>query len=357
MRINIALLALVALLVLGGCTSVPTADEFRRSSAVLTAPQQAGTASDARPQFRQLYCQVVQRDGVGAGSDPQCESSLWRLSDEAPAPTAAALPKPRTDLRILIIPGALNDCFGPDGLPYTEGIARLRSLGVRVDIVPVSGRSSSGHNAQQIANFFAASDLSHSEPIVMLGYSKGVPDIQEFLSTFPDYAAHVVGIIAVAGPVWGSPIANSTEWIYNSGSGVLNDRCHPGDNGMVRSLRTDVRAEWQRDHPLPASIGFYFIGAFTTSGHLARGLRPTWRKLAKTETRNDGQVRIGDEVQPGGVLLGYVNADHWGAAIQIEKELTTIAHRDAGNELPQAALLEATWLYVGAALPPARGTP
>lgn len=356
MRVHIVPLALVGPFILAGCVSVPKADDFRRTSAVLAAPQHGGAALDARAQFRPVYCQVVHRDGPN--DDPQCESSLWRLSDEAPPSAIAPLPKARTDLRMLIIPGAFNDCFGPDGLPYTEGIARLRSLGVRIDIVPVSGRSSSGHNARQIANFFAASDLAHSEPIVMLGYSKGVPDILEFLADFPDYARQVVGIIAVAGPVWGSAIANSSEWLYDSAlSSVINDRCAPGDNGMVHSLRTDVRAQWQHEHPLPAGIAYYYIGAFTTSEHLARGLRATWRKLAKTETRNDGQVRIEDEVQPGGVLLGYVNADHWGAAIQIEKELGIIAHRDVGNDLPQTALLEATWLYVGEALPAPRGAP
>jgi hypothetical protein len=355
-QINVVSLAPVALLLLGGCVSVPKVDDFRRTAAVLTAPQQAGTAVDARAQFRQLYCQVVHREATG--DDPRCESSLWRLSDEAPAAAAAILPKARTDLRMLIIPGALNDCFGPDGLPYTEGIARLRSLGVRIDIVPVSGRSSSEHNARQIATFFAASDLAHSDPIVMLGYSKGSVDIEQFLADFPDYAPRVVGIIAIAGPVWGSPIANSSEWLYNSLlSSGFSGRCDPGDGGMVHSLRTDVRTEWRRAHPLPAGIGYYFVGAFTTSGHLARGLRPTWRSLAKTDTRNDGQVRIEDEVQPGGVLLGYVNADHWGAAIQIEKELDYIAHRDDGNPFPQSALLEAAWLYVGEALPAGRGAP
>ncbi len=355
MQIKVVLLAPLTLLLLGGCVSVPKAEEFRRTSAVLTAPQQGGAAVDARPQFRQLYCQVVHRDGTSG--DPQCESSLWRLSDEAPAPAAAPLPQARTDLRMLIIPGALNDCFGPDALPYREGIARLRSLGVRIDTVPVSGRSSSEHNAKQIADFFAASDLAHSEPMVMLGYSKGVVDIEQFISDYPAYAPHVVGIVAIAGPVWGTPIADSSEWLYGLVSNAFSGRCDPGDKGLLHSLRADVRAQWQQSHPLPAGVGFYFVGAFTTAEHLARGLRPTWRRLARSDTRNDGQVRIEDEVQPGGVLLGYVNADHWGAAIQVEKELDYIGHREAGNDLPQAALLEAAWLYVGDALPPGRGPP
>jgi hypothetical protein len=344
---------ILASILLCACANVPSAEEFRRTSAVLAAPREAGEAKDARPQFRQVYCQVVHRESSSA--DPRCESSLWRLSDEGPAPAQVPLPEPRTDLRLLVVPGSFNDCLGPDGLPFTDGIERLRSRGVRIDIVPVSGRSSSEHNARQIADFLAASDLRHSEPIVLLGYSKGAVDAVQFLGTFPQYARRIAGIVAVAGPIWGSPLADSDEWLYDSMlANAFADRCNPGDAGLLHSLRTDVRADWNRAHPMPADIHYYFVSAFTTSGHLARGLRPMWRSLASTDTRNDGQVRLGDQVQPGGILLGYANADHWGIAVQVEKQLDYLAQRAEGNDFPQSALLEAIWLYVGAALPPAR---
>ena len=43
--------------------------------------------------------------------------------------------------------------------------------------------------------------------------------------------------------------------------------------------------------------------------------------LASTDTRNDGQVLIGDALIPGSTLLGYVNADHWDVAIAVERQM------------------------------------
>ena len=63
------------------------------------------------------------------------------------------------------------------------------------------------------------------------------------------------------------------------------------------------------------------------------------------------QVRIGAEVQPGATLLGYANADHWGTAITVERELNFPARREAPNDFPQQALLQPIWRFVGEALP------
>jgi len=349
--VRMAVPALSVAAVLGGCTSVPSAAEFRNTSAVLETPQGHHSATDGRARFRQIFCQVALHERTA--DDPQCESTLWRLHDETVVPAVMPLPPVRTDLRLVIVPGALNDCFGPDAQPFADGIDSLRSQGVRVDYAPVSGRSSAAHNARQLADFLGAPDFRDSDRIVMLGYSKGAVDIVEFLSDYPELAARVTGVVSVAGPMWGSPLADSGEWFYRHVmSHTYTKRCAPGDSGLVHSLRPDVRAQWQQEHSLPAGIDFYFVGAFTTSDHLARGFRPMWRSLAKTEKRNDGQVRIGDDVQPGATLLGYANADHWGVALKIERELDFLGKREASNNFPQQALLRAIWLFVGETLPP-----
>jgi hypothetical protein len=344
--VRLAALTLPLVTALSGCVAVPSAAEYRNSSAVLAAPHGAQPALDGRARFRQIFCQVAQQSG--SADDPQCESMLWRLKDETAVAATQPLPPVRTDLRLVIVPGALNDCFGPDAQPFADGIESLKSLGVQVDYAPVSGRSSSAYNARQLADFLGAPTFHDGDRIVMLGYSKGAVDIVEFLSDYPELAARIAGIVSVAGPMWGSPLADSGDWFYRHVmSHTYTKRCTPGDSGLVHSLRPDVRAQWQQEHPLPAGIPFYFVGAFTTSEHLARGLRPTWRSLAKTEKRNDGQVRIDDEVQPGATLLGYANADHWGVALTVERELNFLAKRKEPNDFPQQALLQAIWLFLG----------
>jgi hypothetical protein len=188
---------------LTGCTSIPSAAEYRNTSAVLETPQGTQPATDARARFRQIFCQVAQHERTA--DDPQCESTLWRLNDETVVPAVMPLPPVRTDLRLVIVPGALNDCFGPDAQPFADDIQSLRSQGVRVDYAPVSGRSSAVHNARQLADFLGAPDFRDRDRIVMLGYSKGAVDIVEFLNDYPELAARVTGVVGVAGPMWGSP--------------------------------------------------------------------------------------------------------------------------------------------------------
>ncbi len=346
-------LLLAAPLLLEGCNSVPNAREFTRTTALLRDPSGTGSALDGRARFRQIFCQVAQADGAVSADDPDCAGILWRLAEE---PTAAFSPLPRNrgDLRLVIVTGALSDCFGDAALPFRFGAERLRAQGVTVDYVRVSGRSSAEHNARQIAAFFAAAELP-SERIVMLGYSKGAVDIQQFLNDFPELSRGVVAMVSVAGPLWGTPLANRGDWLNRHlFAHLYTDRCPPGDSGLIHSLQPDVRAQWLSTHPLPSSVHLYSLAAFTTSPHLARGLRPTWSRLAEHDTRNDGQVLIGDTVLAGSDLLGYVNADHWGAAITIENELPYVAGRKSPRLIPQTQLLQAIWLYVGESL---AGTP
>jgi hypothetical protein len=50
-------------------------------------------------------------------------------------------------------------------------------------------------------------------------------------------------------------------------------------------------------------------------------------------------------------MLGYANADHWGIAITIERELPHLASRPTEESFPQGALLEAMMRYVSEHLP------
>jgi len=335
------------------CTAVPEAGEY--AAMTVPAPDQArlGYGKDGRARFRQLLCSVVRRDRLVPEGDTGCDGILWRLADEPPAADPGPAPAP-PDMRLkwFVVTGALGDCFGEDALPFTEGIARLRSRGADIRVVRVSGRSGSEHNARQIAAAIEAADLAPADRLALLGYSKGAVDILEFLVSFPGAASQVVAAVSIAGPILGSPIAELGEWAYaNLFSGAFEDRCDPGDGGVVASLVPERRRQWLLDHPLPPRVRYASLAAFTTQPHLARGLAPTWEILANTDTRNDGQVLIGDAVIPGSDLLGYANADHWGIALTIEESLPGLAARPDPAPYPRASLLEAVFLYVSEVLP------
>lgn len=343
----LALLAL-ATLGLGGCATYPTASELSAARLDL-AP---AVVLDGRGRFREIFCAIAARDGAAPQGDAGCETLLWHLADE-PAPGRQPRPLPPIDpgLRFFLVTGALTDCFGADALPYRAAVRQLAGQGITVGTIRVSGRSSASHNARQIAGVLAAASLEQHQRTVLMGYSKGAVDVLHFLDEFPDAARQVAAVVSLAGPVYGSPLAESSAWAYDHLlAQAFGGRCDPGDGGLVDSMLPEVRRSWLDGRALPGHVAYFSVGAFTTREHLARGLRASWRLLAGSDQRNDGQVLAADALIPGSMLLGFANSDHWGLALAIENELPYLGARTAGNPLPQGALLEAILRQVSEAL-------
>lgn len=338
------ILAYALVLLAGGCTSVPSHEKLQATRALLPSPA-PGVVADDRARFRTIFCTLAERQGVPqAQRGRACENLLWQLADEPPQTPAAALPAVDTGLQFLVVGGAFSDCFGPASVAYRGAVERLAGEGYRVGAVAISGRSGAEHNARMIADYLAEAPPG---PVVLLGYSKGVVDILYLLAKHPDVAGRVVAVISVAGPIYGSEVAEKGEWAYDTFlSGVFADRCDPGDGGVVDSLLPQARREWLARNPLPENVRFYSLLAFTTREHIARALLPSWKILAPVDLRNDGQLTIGEGTLPGSTLLAYANSDHWGIAIDIEEELSFLAGRADDTPFPRSVLFEAAIRYV-----------
>ena len=305
---------------------------------------------DGRIRYREILCRLVEAKETAS----KCDNLLWRLQDELPASIPAKrLPSLSAGLRIFVVSGAFSDCRVPAMVPFEEEIARLAAHGTKITPVMVNGRSGTSHNAQQIADALHSAGLKPAERIVLVGYSKGTIDILEFLTTYPKLAQSVVAVVSVAGAVQGSPLADDMDWWYRT---FLDEAfaatCDPGDGQVLQSLRPATRKAWLESHTLPDHVAYYSLAAFTTEEHLSRGLKPTWRALARYDRRNDGQVMARDAVIPGSTLLGYVNADHWDVAISLERQLPSLSRRDSPRQLARSELLHAALLYVSESLPP-----
>lgn len=343
---------------LTGCQSYPTAADIAASSAAIPPVAEAVAWRDGRGRFRQVFCEVAARNGTLPPRGSDCSTLLWRLADEPPVPEPP-LPLPEIDpsLQFFLVTGALSDCFGPAALPYREEVERLATTGIVVRTIRVSGRSGASHNARQVAGVLAAA-VEPGDRVVLIGYSKGAVDILHFLDEFPEQARQVAAVVSLAGPILGSPLAERGAWLYDHLlSEAFAARCDPGDGGLADSMVPDTRRDWLDRHPPPAHVAYFSLAAFTTRAHLASSLRPSWRLLAGTDPRNDGQVLPADALIPGSTLLGYANADHWGLAIAIEREMPRLASRPAGNVLPQPPLLEAMLRQVSEALAAGGGPP
>ena len=307
------------------------------------------SASDGRARFREIYCGVLASapDLVGTS----CDVALVRLSDEPPAKSdSAPLPQPDPRLHILLVGGAFGECFQDTAPPVAAAIAKLSGLGYRIRMVAVDGRSSSTHNASQIASAVRDERLDPGDKLVLVGYSKGTPDILEFLVGSPDLALRVDAVVSIAGAVNGSPLGDAYAGLYAMVSGIDFKICKAGDGGVVDSLRVKVRMSWLAEHSLPRSVRYFSLGSFTVPDQTARLMYLTKRDLGRAEALNDGQTIFYDQVIPGSVLLGYANGDHWAVVLPLQEKWPYWGGNSGETHYPRDLLFEAVVLYVGEAL-------
>src|SRR5262249_23721344 len=83
-------------------------------------------------------------------------------------------------------------------------------------------------------------EVAGTEPrLVLIGYSKGAPDILEAVVSFPEIRQRVGAVVSAAGAVGGSPLADDAE---QSQPAFLphspGARCPPRDGRAVESLES-----------------------------------------------------------------------------------------------------------------------
>ena len=334
-----------------GCTTLPTLEELTRAPAPHLAPGAPVGIVDDRDRFRGLFCAALGNSSATDGQPAECDAWLHRIGDE-PVAAQNGIPTGSTQaLEVIFVTGALSECFGDVARPFRSASDELAAEGHRFRTIVVDGRSGTETNAAEIALYFDDLPADAGMPRVLVGYSKGTSDILRFLVDYPIFAEHVDAVVSVAGSVRGSPLAEHYEGVYDLLVAHFPlGHCDAGDGELVHSLRSDVRTQWLNENPLPDQLRYYSVAAFTTHDFVARGLGHTWKRLLSHDRRNDGQLVPQDTLIPGSTLLGYVNADHWAVALDLESELEFIAHRHNTAAFPRTALIEAILDYVSADL-------
>lgn len=341
-------------LLLSACAGRPLTDYDLDVPAQTLSIPGAPAVEDGRTRFREIFCASATQERATDKNPGTCEAFLHRLSDEPPL-AAVRAPAPEADhrLRVVLVGGLLSDCVADVAEIYADASQALRERGYQVDLIPVSGLSSSRRNAQEIAGFLSRLELQPDEKLVLIGHSKGAIDILQFLVEFPDSPANVVAVASIAGAINGSPLA---DWVGDSARPWLRwlpeSWCAPGDSGALDVLRRSERLDWWRRNRLPDSVRYYSLAAFTGRGEAAWPLRHSHRFLSYVDPRNDGQLIFYDQVIPGATLLGYANTDHWGVALPLESKHSWLALRpDHVPPFPRTELLEAVLLYIAEDLP------
>jgi hypothetical protein len=346
----IALVTFPGLLLLSACASKPLNPWTADSPPHALVPVADAGVDDQRGRFREIFCEVLESRGKQWPDYRPCEDALTRVADEpAGAGQPVSLGASRKDLLGLIVPGVGWECI-EGWLGLDESVKQfVNAAGFEAEMLKVDGLSSSANNARQIRDGIMAlpEDLK-SRPILLIGYSKGAPDILEAIVTYPELKDRVVAVLSASGAIGGSPLANFAEqkdlnlMLHFPGSS-----CSKGDGGALESLRPATRRTWLADNPLPAEIAYYSLVTYPHPDQISSVLKQTYKKLSTVDARNDSQVIYYDQIIPGSTLLGFVNADHWALAVPIAR-----SHRFIGstfvdkNNYPREAMVEAVLRFV-----------
>ena len=314
--------------VLAGCASEPLVPFSTETPPLMLVPAAQAGVQDKRGRFREIYCAVLAAR-VGEVPDHRpCEDALTRVGAE-PAGNGQPVASRRVE-------PASGRCGGAGHrlrlLREVAGAARARSPSTsQVRLRPESASRSMRCPARpttraRSATAVMAMDAGPGAPrLVLIGYSKGAPDILDAIVNYPEIRARVAAVVSIAGAVGGSPLANDAEQYQ---ADMLRHfpgaACDAGDGGGVASLRPAARRAWLAQNPLPADVPTTRSSTFPQPERISSMLkrqRPQAGPHRRAQRQPDDLLRPGD---PGSDLLGYLNADHWAVVVPIARSHDTI---------------------------------
>lgn len=350
---------------LDGCAQQPLRPSTADTTPLVLLPAVEAGIRDGRARFRDIYCAVLEARKNELPDYRPCDEALTRVGPE-PARTGMAVdlgPSPRR-LAGALVSGLTYDCFEPWLQPIGTVAAHLAKHDYELSTVPVEGLSSSRRNAALIRDAIMDRPPEPGAPrIVLIGYSKGAPDILEAIVAYPELRRRVAAVVTVAGAVGGSALANGIEQYHaNLLQHFPGARCHDGDGGAMASLRPAVRQAWLAANPLPRDVCYYSVVAFPEPERISRMLKSSYNDLASVDARNDSQLMFYDQVVPGSTLMGYLNGDHLAVVMPVARTHPTVARTLlTQNAYPREALAEAILRFVeedlGTTAPGSSGCP
>ncbi len=280
-------------------------------------------------EFSDLFCSVLRQNHPDGEELQPC--SQWL---ETPGREDLPLGEVSCGYRLLVIPGIFNTCVS-DNPAYAAGRKVLaEKYGVSTEILSVPNDSSED-NAKLISDYIEEKWLDDKRPFILVGYSKGTPDIMTALALYPRLREKVAAFVSTAGASGGSPIADSLPMQLDAWMGKVKDRagCKGNPADGFRSLKQDTRRRFLSAHPHPY-VPTYSLAAVIPPDRVPKNAAQTYRMLSAWDPKNDGQLLRMDQIIPESVYLGVAWSDHLNMALVM------------GEKFPRAALLESVYRFV-----------
>lgn len=323
---------------------------------VVTMPLKYSGVTDRRHEFARLFQEELKSDrSDSAAAD-------WLIL--GPSYKLAASPKSERNLApttsVLIAPGILSDCVASQVLPFGDGVKRpatenyVASYNVYSDLglhtiraVQLLGRASSERNGGILTQaILEEARRTEVENIVLIGYSKGLPDALSAVDQLERggiFPRKFKALVSVAGVVNGTVLADRYEKLYEVIAGKLNPlECSPSEGGEVASLTKRERLAWVDAREIPAQLRLYSLAAVATRESIAPGLATSFQNLSALGDRNDGALLVADAILPRSSLIALVNSDHWGFVLPLEQHSSFFIKSLAGDgKFPRFAFFRA----------------
>jgi hypothetical protein len=345
-----SLLIATVCLALSACETTPLMPFSVDTPPLALVPISQANVHDKRGRFREIYCSVLAARGRDIADSRPCEDALTRVGNE-PAGTGKRVDLGPSKRHLIgaMVAGIGYACFEQWLQPRGSVVTHVRQFGYDAVQIKVDALSSSEKNARQIRDAIMAMPMeAGAARLVLIGYSKGAPDILEAIVRYPEIRNRVAAVVSAAGAIGGSALANDAEQYQ---ADLLRHfpgaTCSSGDGGAVNSLRPATRKKWLAQNPLPPEVRYYSLVTFPQPDRISSILTSSYDKLARIDARNDSQVIFYDQVVPGSTLMAYINADHWALAVPIARTHSIVGSLFVTqNAYPREALAEAVLRFV-----------
>ena len=320
-----------------------TGEEFHSDGRTLLVYLAAGTGNVSTA-FGDIFCSVLKQKNPGGGQWGPCSRYI-----DSPGKEDAQLGALSTKYRVLIVPGIMSSCVS-DSPAFQEGQAALKQYGMDVALLQVPNDSSES-NAKMIGQYLREHAGGDARKFILVGYSKGTPDIQVALAQEQGIVEHVAALITVAGASGGSPVA---DLLPEMAAKYMKMNPMPSCQGDLstgfKSLQREARRAFLAAHP-SAGVPTYSLIAKSDQATTSKSLLEMWRVLSTYGNAEDGQLLKDDAVAPGAKFLGAALADHFAIALPFDKSTDSMIRSEMDKAAyPRAALLEALVRYVTADL-------